>query len=83
LRAGFSETQMQQLRHSDLRDFADRDRALIAYCDAMTRDIRVPDHTFEAIRPYFNNQELVEVTATIGAYNMVSRFLEALQIDHD
>ena len=83
LRAGFTEAQMEQLRTNDLHAFNDRDQALIAYCDAMTREIRVPDQTFEAIRPHFNNQEMVEVTATVGAYNMVSRFLEALQIDHD
>jgi alkylhydroperoxidase family enzyme len=35
------------------------------------------------VRQYFNEREMVELTATIGAYNMVSRFLEALQVDHD
>jgi len=83
IRAGYTQAQMEQLRENKLQDFSDRDKAALAYCDAMTRQIRVPDETFEAIRPYFNEQELVEVTATIGAYNMVSRFLEALQIDHD
>ena len=28
-------------------------------------------------------RELVELTATIGAYNLVSRFLEAVQVDHE
>ena len=83
IRAGFTEAQMEQLRHNEFASFGAREQALIAYCDAMTRSIRVPETVFDALRPYFNNQELVEVTATIGAYNMVSRFLEALQIDHD
>jgi len=26
---------------------------------------------------------VVELTATIGGYNLVSRFLEALQVDHE
>ena len=34
-----------------------------------------------AIRRIFGERELVELTATIGAYNMVSRFIEALGID--
>ncbi len=59
------------------------DRAVIAYADAMTREIRVPDPVFAALRPHFDQQELVELTATIGAYNMVSRFLEAMKIDHE
>jgi alkylhydroperoxidase family enzyme len=49
----------------------------------MTRDIRVADDVFARVRMYFSKREIVELTATIAAYNMVSRFLEALQIDHD
>lgn len=83
LKAGFTESQMEDLKKNNLQVFSNRDQALIAYCDAMTREIRVSDTVFDAIRPFFNDQQIVEVTATIGAYNMVSRFLEALQIDHD
>jgi alkylhydroperoxidase family enzyme len=43
----------------------------------------VPQAIFADVRQYFNEREMVELTATIGAYNMVSRFLEALQVDHD
>ena len=59
------------------------DRAVLAYCDAMTQDIEVPDGVFEALRPHFDARELTELTATIAAYNLVSRFLEALKIDHE
>ena len=46
----------------------------------MTRDVRVPDEVFAAIRPAFDDRRLVELTATIAGYNMVSRFLEALKL---
>ena len=49
----------------------------------MTRSIRVPDNVFAAVRRHFDDREIVELTATVGAYNLVSRFLEALHIDHD
>jgi alkylhydroperoxidase family enzyme len=49
----------------------------------MTRQIRVPDEVFAMVRALFPERELVELTATIAGYNLVSRFLEALQIDHD
>ena len=49
----------------------------------MTKHVRVPQALFEAVRKQFNERELVELTATIGGYNLVSRFLEAMQIDHD
>jgi alkylhydroperoxidase family enzyme len=56
-------------------------RAMLAYTDAMTCDIHVPDAVFEALRPHSNAREIVELTATIGGYNLVSRFLEALAVD--
>jgi alkylhydroperoxidase family enzyme len=33
------------------------------------------------VRRHFSDRELVELTATVASYNMVSRFLEALQIE--
>ena len=56
-------------------------RAVLAYCDAMTRTVHVPDEVFAAVRDALDNRRLVELTATVGAYNMVSRFLEAMRID--
>jgi AhpD family alkylhydroperoxidase len=55
-------------------------RAALAYTDAMTSTIQVPEDTFRAVRAEFDTRQLVELTATIAAYNMVSRFLEALEI---
>ena len=63
--------------------FTPRDRAVIAYADAMTREIRVPDPVFAQVRAQFPEREVVELSATIAGYNLVSRFLEALQVDHD
>lgn len=65
--------------------FTDKYRAVLAYTDAMTKHVHVSDEVFEAMRAQILDERLiVELTATIGAYNMVSRFLEALQIhSHD
>lgn len=46
----------------------------------MTKHVKVPAEVAHAVRDVFSPRQLVELTATIGAYNMVSRFLEALQI---
>jgi alkylhydroperoxidase family enzyme len=35
------------------------------------------------VRRHFGEPEIVALTATVGAYNLVSRFLEALQVDHE
>lgn len=81
LREGLSQAQLDTLptwRETGLFDV--RQEAALAYCDAMTRDIHVGDNVFAAVRATFTPQLVVELTATIAAYNMVSRFLEAIGI---
>jgi alkylhydroperoxidase family enzyme len=56
-------------------------QAVIAYADSMTREIHVPDAVFDGAARFFDARQMVELTATVGAYNMVSRFLEALHMD--
>ena len=58
----------------------DRMRAVLAYGEAMTRDIEVPDKVFDAVHAFLDDQETMELTATIAAYNLVSRFLVALKV---
>lgn len=84
LKEGVSQAQLDELQtwqSSTL--FDDRTRAVLAYTDAMTRDIQVKDTVFAAVKSHFDKREIVELTATIATYNMVSRFLEALQIHSD
>jgi len=63
--------------------FDAKDRAVLAYAETMTRDIDVPAALFDRVRGLFDEREVVELTVTIAGYNLVSRFLVALQIDHD
>ena len=61
--------------------FSARQRALLAYTDAMTREIDVPDPVFAEVRRHFSERQTVELTMLIGAYNMLTRFLQALSVD--
>jgi AhpD family alkylhydroperoxidase len=81
LKEGITPAQLQALdRWQDSALFDDEQRAALAYTDAMTRDIRVPQAVFDDVRARMGERLVVELTATIAAYNMVSRFLEALQV---
>lgn len=55
-------------------------RAVRDYTDAMTLDVQVPPDVFDALREHFDERGIVELTITIGAYNLVSRFLVALDV---
>lgn len=54
--------------------------AVLEYTDVMTLDVSVPDEIFQRLRASFTEREVVEITATVGAYNCVSRFLVALDV---
>jgi AhpD family alkylhydroperoxidase len=57
-------------------------RLLLALTDAMTRQIHVSDELMDRVRQRFDARGTVEIVTTIAAYNMVSRFLVALEITH-
>ncbi|GAA3991791.1 carboxymuconolactone decarboxylase family protein [Comamonas faecalis] len=85
LKEGVSQQQLDALQDWQASGcFDERTRAVLAYTDAMTLQVQVDDAVYRAVAAHFAPRHLVELTATVAAYNMVSRFLEALQIhSHD
>lgn len=55
-------------------------RAVVKYTDAMTKTVTVADEVFAELKGCFKDKEVVEITATVAAYNCVSRFLVALDV---
>ncbi len=53
---------------------------VIQYAAEMTLDVAVSDATFAALRQHLDTTQIVELTSAIATYNMVARFLVALQI---
>ncbi len=56
------------------------DKDVLAYAEAMTLQVQMAQTLFDAVRRHFSERELVDLTATVASDNMVSRSLEALQI---
>ena len=54
--------------------------AVLEVTDAMTLGIVVPDAKFQKLKNHFSDREIVEIVATVSAYNCVSRFLVALDV---
>jgi AhpD family alkylhydroperoxidase len=79
LAAGMTRDAIEALR-ADSRVFQGLEELVLRYTDAMTRELRVPDALFEELKRQFDDKTLVELTATVAGYNMVSRFLIAMQI---
>ncbi len=61
--------------------FDERERATLAFVDAMTVSPEVPDEAFDPLRVHFDDRGIVELSVMIAAYIAHSRLLQALQID--
>ena len=80
-RAGLSEDQIMALpvwEHHPL--FTGEERAVMRYAEEMTRNVRVSDATFAALRGFLSEAQIVELTHVVAHYNATVRFLEALQV---
>jgi alkylhydroperoxidase family enzyme len=61
--------------------FDARERAALAYAEAMTMTTVVPDDVFADVRRHFNDREIVELSVLVGTYIMHNRVMKALAID--
>jgi alkylhydroperoxidase family enzyme len=80
--ASLSSAQTDALRRADAADggFDERQRAVLALTDAMTNEIRVPAELFAQLSLTFDSRQLLELVAMVAAYNMVTRFVVALEL---
>ena len=82
-KAGLSEDKIDGLRNAQPQaGYTDQEQLVIELTDRMTRDVAVPEVLMDKVRATFGVTETVELVATVAAYNMVSRFLVALNISH-
>ena len=61
--------------------FNEQERAVIRYATEVTQNVKVSDATFDALRKFFDAEQIVELTLNTGFYNMVVRFLLPMQVD--
>jgi hypothetical protein len=89
LESGGTKEQLDGLKNidnaiSNIKLFNDKERATINLTKEMTLKVQVSDNCFENIKKVLPNvQQQVELIGVIACYNMVSRFLEAIQIPID
>ena len=80
LQAGVEKEVIERLRDGKTDGLSSREILVLQYTDAMTRDLKVPDPLYAQLEKAFDARTLVELTATVAGYNMVSRFLIAMRI---
>ncbi|HWO42269.1 MAG TPA: carboxymuconolactone decarboxylase family protein [Candidatus Eisenbacteria bacterium] len=82
LREGLTREQLDALAQWEGSNvFSRKERALLAYADQVTRRVEVPDEVFAELKIHFTERQILELTMLIGAYNMLTRILQALRVD--
>jgi len=78
---GITVEQIESLaRWRDSNLFSDRQRAVLAFVDAMASTEGVDDATFEAMKAFFSAQEIVELTMNAAYYVFSSQVGRTLRI---
>ncbi|KAI0066080.1 hypothetical protein BV25DRAFT_1820940 [Artomyces pyxidatus] len=55
--------------------------AALEFADWSTSAVRVPTNVYDNLRQFLNDKQMVEATATLGVYSMVSRVTVGLNVD--
>ena len=82
-KAGVSDAKIAAVRETVIGSvFTESEAMVLELADTMTRNIDVPEALMDRLKTKLDARGVVETVATVAAYNMVSRFLVALQIGH-
>ncbi|KGP75084.1 carboxymuconolactone decarboxylase [Desulfosporosinus sp. Tol-M] len=74
---GITEQQISAVRlDKNSPVFNDQERAVLRYTEEVTVNVKSSEESFAELSQFLSNRELVELTLTIGFYNLVARFLE-------
>jgi AhpD family alkylhydroperoxidase len=81
LKRGLSEAKLMDLSAFDNSPlFSDREKAALAYAEAITSGRTVDDAFMDRLRKHFDEEAIIELTALIAFQNMSTKFNTALGV---
>jgi alkylhydroperoxidase family enzyme len=82
---GFSEEKLAAVTSWQISDdFSPEERAVLAYADCLATDHgRTPDLLFEALKRFFNEEQIIELTYITAMFMMNAHMIRALKLEHD
>ena len=87
--AGLTVAQLREIRlahafaseHTPKSSLTPELKAAMLFADFMTKSVQVPQPIFDKLHQFLDDKQMVDAVATVGTYNLVARFVEALDID--
>ena len=84
LQCGISQAQLDAIgswKESD--EFNEEERAVLQYVDEVEQNTRVTDETFQALRKFLDERNIVELTLAVGWWGMLARLFVPLEVEVD
>jgi alkylhydroperoxidase family enzyme len=84
LRTGTSQELLAGLVNPQQQEFDDAAlTALVKYVDSLVNNVGAEQDTLDALRKYFPDNEVAEITLLAGTYVLCAAFLKSLQVPLD
>lgn len=83
LKAGVKREALQAVLKGDVKNasaLTEEEIDVLEFTYESTKNIVVPDDLMEKLKGRYTDRQVMELTITVGSYNMVSRFLVALDV---
>ena len=83
LKAGVKREALEAVLSSDVKNgnaLTEEEIEILEFTRQSTKDIEIGEELMEKLKKRFSDQQIMELTITVGGYNMVSRFLVALDV---
>lgn len=82
---GLKDNEFDALQADDYRDsplFDDREKAVIAWAEAMTLNTAKRDNkVWDELKKHFNDAEIVEISLITGMFNMINRLNDSFRTE--
>lgn len=79
--AGLAGAEIRAAIEGDDGAFDAHGAAVLRFATELTRDARVSPGTHAALRAFLDDRGIVDLTLTVGYYNLVARVLNGLEVD--
>jgi alkylhydroperoxidase family enzyme len=83
LRAGATREALEAVLKGDVKNesvLSEDERLVLGFTEQSTKSIKVEEDVMEKLKERFSDQQVMELAITVAGYNMVSRFLVALDV---
>jgi uncharacterized peroxidase-related enzyme len=83
LQLGYSQEQVDALGEALPTEeaYGERERAVLAFADEVTRHVGVSRWTYEKVEPFLTHEQIVELTVLAGVCNLISRFIMTFEVE--